>query len=97
MGNVLSDTLISLNLIEEVSTLRQLHRNPPPRVVFTRLEERDDIIVVADVFVHRRFHLQLSGADFAMPSGVLFVDELDGEDGVVCVRGGGFFDATLDN
>ena len=49
--------------------------------------------MIADVFVDRHLHLELSRGDFAMARGVFFVDEFDGEDGIVFSEGACFFDA----
>ena len=48
--------------------------------------------MIADVFVDRHLHLELSRGDFAMARGVFFVDEFDGKDGVVFCERACFFD-----
>lgn len=49
--------------------------------------------MITDVFVDRHLHLELSRRDFAMASGVFFVDEFDGKDGAVFSERTSFFDA----
>jgi hypothetical protein len=48
--------------------------------------------MIADVFMDRRFHLQLPRADLAMSSSIFFMDELDGKDGIIGIRGTRFLD-----
>jgi hypothetical protein len=45
--------------------------------------------------VHRHLHLQLARPDLAMALCVLFVDELDGENGIFLLQGRRFLDAVL--
>lgn len=83
MSNILADTLISLDLIEEIPTLGQLHCNPTPYVVFASLVEVDDIAMTRDMPVHCHFQLKLSCANLSVACGVIFVNVLDCEDGIV--------------
>lgn len=94
MRDILTHTLVSLDLVEEIATLCQFHRDPSPDIVLAGLVEADDIVVTRNVSMHRYLQLQLSGADLAVARGVIFVDVLDGEDGVVRVQRAGFFDTN---
>lgn len=57
------------------------------------MKEGYDVSVIADMFVDRDLHLELSRGDFAMARRIFFVDEFDGEDGVIFCEGACFFDA----
>jgi hypothetical protein len=57
-------------------------------------EELDDVVVRADGGVQAEFDVELFGAQAAGAEGVLFVDELDGDDGARRVPRDGFADAA---
>jgi hypothetical protein len=58
------------------------------------MEERDDVSVITNMLVHCDLHLKLSGTNLAMTGGILLVDELHREDGLVLLEGTCLFDAT---
>lgn len=91
MGNILPHALIGLNLVEEIATLGQFHCDPAPDIIFSRRVEGDYIVMANYVFMNGRFHLQLTRTNLAMARGIFFVNEFDGDDGVIGVRGTGFF------
>jgi hypothetical protein len=77
--NVHADALVRLDLVEQVSALGQLEREPYPRVVLAG----------------REVELDLLGAQAADAEGMVFVDEFDGDDGCRCFGRDGFADAIV--
>jgi hypothetical protein len=94
VSNILSYTLVRLDLVEQIPTLGQFHRDPSPNIIFTSLVKTDDVIVTSDVPVYRYLERELPGTDLAMARSVVFVDVLDSEDGIVRVEGGGLFNTA---
>ena len=104
MPNIFTHALVGLDFVEKIAALGQFHCDPTPDRILVRCEEGDYIrmarvatILATNVFMKGCFHLQLTGADFASSRGIFFVDELDGDDGSICVRGACFLDAAGDH
>lgn len=97
VGDVLADTFVRLDLVKQVPALGKLHGDPPPGGIFTGMEEGNDIVMVTDMLVHRDLHLQLPRTYPAMAGGVFLVDELDGEDRIVFLKGTSLLDAANQN
>jgi hypothetical protein len=60
--NVHADALVRLNLVEQVSALGQLEREPYPRFVLAGGEVLYDVGVLAQALVQRELELDLLGA-----------------------------------
>lgn len=94
VGHVLGDSSICFYLVEQISTLCQLHSYPSPVNILASVEELNDIPMDADMLVQSGFHLNLLWLDPAISLGIVLVDELDSEDRIVLVQGSGFLDAV---
>lgn len=79
--DVLGHALVSLDLVEQVAALGELHGYPAPDGILTGSEPLDDVWVLPNVGVEGDLHGDLLCGDAAMFDGVGLVDELDGEDG----------------
>jgi hypothetical protein len=51
MGNVLCNSRVGFNLVEQVTPFSKFHSNPLPRRIISMVEEFDYILVQADMFV----------------------------------------------
>lgn len=88
-----ADALVGLDLVEQVAALGELEREPDPGVVGAGGEVLDDVGVAAEALVQGELDLDLLGLQAAYAVGVLFVDELDCDDGLGRAEGGCFADA----
>jgi hypothetical protein len=94
MRDVHTDALVRLNLVEQISALGQLEREPYPRLVLAGGEVLYDVGVLAQALVQRELELDLLGAQAADAEGMVFVDELDGDDGCCGFGRDGFADTV---
>ena len=95
MRNVLSNTLIGFDLVEEIPSFSEFHGYPYPMNIIARAKKLNYILMLANVFVQRDLHVQLLLADAALPDGMVLVDELDSDEWLGAVERCGFADTAL--
>ena len=94
MRDIFPHTFVSLDLIEKITTIRELHRDPSPYFTLPRLVECDDVVMDANMFVEGHLHLELAGTDAAMPGCVFLVDKFHSEDWSIFLWWTGFLDTA---
>lgn len=93
MRHVFAHSCVCFDLVEQVAAFSELECQPDPSGIFTMSDVANDVLVWRNVGMEGKLDLKLTGAESSGAEGVVFVDELDGDDGPGGVRRDGFADA----
>lgn len=93
MRDILRDTNIGFDLVEEIPSVGVFERDPSPEMILIATEELDDVVMAVDMAVKSYLVLDLFRAESAFADSPLLVDEFDGDDIGGILMEDGFSDA----